>query len=215
MPRQSPPDSPTLHLWRNYQSAFDYFNATLFDGRLPPCILNFSARGKSSGWFTKDRWRKGEQTSTHEISLNPDLLQQPVATVMSTLVRLMVSLWQHTDPSGTPSRAGYYNSQWATRMEAIGLMPSHTGEPGGLKVGEGIRHYIVPEGKFAQAMQEMPKDYFPWQGESPALARKRPTRIKYVCPVCGDSVLARPGGLQWKCFTDNCDAFVQPETSEG
>lgn len=214
MTEPAPRTSPTLQLWEHYQTAFDYFNQALFGNTLPSCILNFSARGKSFGYFTKDRWRKGEETSTHEISLNPDLLQKPVDQVMATLVRLMVSLWQHTDPQGNPSRPGYYNQQWAEKMEAIGLMPSDTGEAGGVKVGEKIRHYVMDGGRFAEALKEMPKDYFPWRGESVATTKKRPTRIKYVCPVCGDSVLARPGGLQWKCYTENCNAFVEPEAAD-
>lgn len=211
METNKPLASPTLQLWEHYQTPFDYFNQALFENTLPLCMLNFSARGKSFGYFTKDRWCSDKETYTHEISLNPDLLQKPEQQVMATLVRLMVSLWQHTDPQGSPSRAGYFNGQWAEKMEEIGLMPSDTGEAGGAKVGEKIRHYIIEDGKFAESLKQMPKNFFPWRGESLPQLPKRPTRIKYSCPSCGAIVMGSQG-LTLKCFTYECDVFFEPES---
>jgi predicted SprT family Zn-dependent metalloprotease len=124
--------------------AFDYFNAALFGGELPRCILNFSRHSnRANGFFAPERWSRGTE-HTHEISLNPDLLNRPLLACMSTLVHEMAHLWQHAE--GKPSRRTYHNAEWAQKMEDVGLMPSHTGEPGGRRTGQKMSHYVIEGG---------------------------------------------------------------------
>ena len=66
---------PTSEQFLAYQAAFDYFNAALFDGRLPPCVLNFSRKARTHGFFCPDAWAKGE-TKAAEISLAKAMAQQ-------------------------------------------------------------------------------------------------------------------------------------------
>lgn len=198
--------SPTKELWKHYQQAFDYFNQFLFEGQLEPCILNFSSKGRSPGYFGRGRWKKDNKTYAHEISLNPDLLKQPVGEVMSTLVRLMVQLWQHQH--GCPGKPGYYNQEWAEKMKEIGLIPSDTGEPGGKETGYKMRPYIEESGKFAAALKKIPNDYFPWKGETQNHLGAKPSRIKYICPVCGTNFYGSPGILAI-CQTAKCDVLFE------
>ena len=124
---------PTLEQFSKYQQAWAWFNAELFDGKLNPCLLNFSRHRGSLGFFTPCRWRKGDK-EVHEISLNPDRLSKPLEDVMSTLVHEMVHQWQFD--LGDPPRSGYHDMQWAEKMVEVGLIPSDTGEPGGKPTGQ-------------------------------------------------------------------------------
>jgi SprT-like family len=127
---------PTGDQLRAYRAAFDYFNERLFDGELSRCLLNFSRKSKRTrGFFAPNRWERGDGR-THEISLNPDFLKREPRSVMSTLVHEMIHLWQ--EEFGTPSRTGYHIREWAGKMESLGLMPSHTGLPGGKRTGQTV-----------------------------------------------------------------------------
>ncbi|MDH8410092.1 sprT domain-containing protein, partial [Klebsiella pneumoniae] len=68
-------------------------------------------------------------------------------------VHEMVHLWQHHH--GNVSRAGYHNVEWAEKMVSIGLIPSHTGAPGGKQIGQHMSHYVEPAGRFDKAANEL------------------------------------------------------------
>lgn len=116
--RETSRPSPTRDQFDAYTGAFDYFNAELFAGELPACILNFCRKSaRTMGFFAPERWARGD-ARTHEISLNPDVLSRPIRATMATLVHEMVHLWQQE--CGTPSRSGYHNIEWGRKMEAVG-----------------------------------------------------------------------------------------------
>jgi hypothetical protein len=194
--KRSPPGrGPTAEQFAAYQGMAEYFNEQLFGGQLPPILLNFSRQGRRTrGFFAPYRWEKGAAT-THEISLNPQLLRErtPLETA-ATLVHELCHLWQFS--FGTPSRAGYHNREWARKMEAVGLMPSSTGEPGGRRTGQQVSHYVLPGEAFARAFEMMPAEYrLPWRGRpvEPARRPRRPSKVKYACPGCRTNVWGKPG----------------------
>lgn len=197
-PKEAP---PTLEQFSKYQKAWEYFNRELFGGTLRPCLLNFSRHRGSRGFFTPGRWKKGDQ-EIHEISLNPTQLLRPLEEIMSTLAHEMTHQWQFDH--GTPPRRNYHDTEWAVKMEEIGLIPSNTGEPGGNRTGQSMTHYIDPDGKFTQAMRRMPKEYIlPWvcdEQEKPSTP-KVPKKIKLTCPVCEVNVwiMAEDEGHQILC----------------
>lgn len=202
-----PPKTPTQELWESYEAAFDFFNQMLFDGALPQCMLNFSCKGRANGAFKPARWEKhledGQNRTSHEISLNPALLQKPIADIMSELVKLMVHLWQYQ--TGTASdHQGYHNRLWSDKMSEIGLPVSHDGTPDGKKTGYKIQHWIEQNGKFEQALKEMPKNYFPWQGERTPIRKSAPVRLKYICPICNNTVLAGKDRKMLCIQTEEC-----------
>lgn len=195
---------PTREQFAAYEKMFAFFNARLFRGELPRCLLNFSRHSGSYGFFAPERWEKGGEVR-HEISLNPATLKsrEPI-DVASTLVHEMVHLWQHE--YGSPSRSGYHNREWAVKMEEIGLVPSSTGDVYGNKVGQRMSHYVAEGGPFARAFRAMPPEFLlPWACEEPHRQRagKSPkNKVKYTCPMCGVNVWGKPGLTIYCCGSD-------------
>jgi SprT-like family len=183
------PPPPTLEQFAAYQRAWGYFNQALFGGELQPCLLNFSRHRGSRGFFTANRWQKGEQM-IHEISLNPDLLRRSPDQSLSTLVHEMVHQWQQDH--GTPPRRCYHDLEWANKMQETGLIPSDTGEQGGKRTGQSVSHYIDPDGRFIKAFNKMPADcLLPWASGTdmdPTPKPKAPRKVRLLIrrlPVSG------------------------------
>jgi predicted SprT family Zn-dependent metalloprotease len=178
----------------SYSLAYDYFNEALFGGSLGPCLLNFSRKANSKGFFWQDRWarRSDGDTRVPEISLNPDLLRRPPVEIMSTLVHEQCH--QQQAEQGSPSRSGYHNREWSRMMEVVGLMPSSTGLPGGKRVGQKMSHYVIDGGPFAVAFAGMPEAaLLPWVsgGEPTTPPKPKQNKAKYTCPTCGVNTWAQ------------------------
>lgn len=211
MPARAP--KPTPAQTRAFQRMYDHFNRHLFGGELAPVLLNFSRLARTYGFFAPERWQGEGRDGCHEISLNPaHLATRTPREVASTLVHEMVHAWQHEH--GKPSRSGYHNREWASKMEAVGLTPSATGEPGGAKTGQQMTHYIVEDGPFARAFEKLPEAaWFPWlcvpEPEGPAAKRRRRSvrsKTKYTCPSCATNVWGKPG-LDIQCAP--CDELFE------
>lgn len=197
-----PISKPTLEQFSAYHKAWTYFNERLFEGQLSNCLLNFSRHARAMGFFSPERWSKGEIKS-HEISLNPDVLGRPVIETMGTLVHEMVHQWQQE--FGTPPRRCYHDREWAAKMEDVGLIPSSTGQPGGRKSGQRMTHYIDPSGRFQQAFDAMPAEFLiPWRSQAASAASKSPrnSKTKYTCGRCGAALWGKDS-LQVLCL--DCD----------
>lgn len=197
----APGIKPTLGQFGAYEAAFDFFNEELFGGALPPCMLNFSRAANSAGFFAPNRWRRGEKR-THEISLNPDVLDMKLIEVMQTLVHEMCHLWQQE--FGKPPRRCYHNKEWSAMMQAIGLMPSSTGKPGGARTGQHMQDYVIAGGRFHAAFMQMPDVcLLPWLSGKAGIAgdekedqeekEKKRNKVKYTCPDCATNVWGKPG----------------------
>lgn len=185
--------TPTTSQWNAYQAAFDHFNRVLFGGSLDHVILNFSRKAKSYGFCAPDRWAGDGETVT-EISLNPThLAERPLMESMSTLVHEMVHAWQFQ--SGTPSRRGYHNREWAAKMKECGLYPSSTGAEGGAETGQRMTHYIIPGGVFVRAFESLPEAArLPFVCHDTEEAKKKArNKVKYTCEGCGCNVWGKPG----------------------
>ncbi len=194
---------PTQTQFAAYQKIFDYFNKRLFANSLPDCMLSFSRRRSSSHTlYTPGQWRLESGSAKAEISLNlKQLREEEPIEVMAILVRQMVHLWQEI--YGHPSGNGYYNREWAGKMEEIGLTPTSTGLPGGRRTGQGIKHYIEPGSRFAQVFEEMPPDYL-WPFRPEAFEGNKRARYSekemYRCSGCGVKVWGKGGlGLVCEC----------------
>lgn len=225
---------PTKEQFTAYQSLYDFFNGKLFAGQLPSVILNFSRHKGMAGFFSKNRWTKGT-TNTHEISINPVMLSaSSFQEVCQTLVHEMCHLWQQEQ--GTPSRQGYHNQEWAAKMQAVGLMPSATGNEGGAKVGQRMSDYVLEGGQFAQIFKAMPQRLsFPWKANEGHLPAQMPgpgspisgglqegqpgngapaapkNKLTYVCRSCKTKVWGKPE-LQIKCIP--CDSVMESQGGE-
>jgi hypothetical protein len=105
----------------------------------------------------------------------------------------MAHLWQ--EHFGKPGRGRYHNKQWAAKMEEIGLIPSHTGEPGGKRTGQSMSHYIQEGGPFQQQWKVLAEcgftfDYQDRLTNGPEIVRK--LKVRYACPICSIHVWGKP-----------------------
>ena len=186
---------PTTEHYGGFEAAFGWFNEHLFEGQLPRVLFAMWRKSAAAGNFTAARWRTtGADLACDEIALNPDHLDRPAEDVLSTVVHEMVHCWQHHH--GKAGRRGYHNKQWADRMEGLGLIPSSTAQPGGVRTGERIGHYVV-DGPFREHAHELLANGWrvPYVATPPG---KGPAKVAYSCgcgklwgkaglnPVCGD-----------------------------
>src|SRR5215471_349609 len=113
--------------YRAFQAAYDFFNAQLFGGSLPPVLVTLQRHARTRGYFAPERFNgRIEDTAVHELALNPDSFTgRSDEMILSTLAHEMAHVWQQTH--GTPPRRSYHDRQWAAKMHEIGLHPSSTG----------------------------------------------------------------------------------------
>ena len=223
--------TPTGEVYDELQHAFNHFNHALFADLLPPAILTLQRDRKSYGYFSSSRFVRRSGELADEIAMNPaHFAVQTTENILSTLAHEMVHQWQYHH--GKPGRRGYHNTEWAARMETVGLMPSHTAAPGGKRTGEQMDHFIVQGGPFAAACSALLLGPFTinWLDRVAILPAKTPTkpeveadippelaalgiepapagkrvgnRVKYRCGACGMQVWGKPG-LQVLCGVDD------------
>ncbi|HGC8067000.1 TPA: SprT-like domain-containing protein [Yersinia enterocolitica] len=147
--------TPTGQAYGELQSAFDHYNKALFDGKLPLCLITMQREKRTYGYFSSRRFiNRQDKSTTDEIALNPSYFGViPLLEILQTIVHEMAHAWQFH--FGEPGRRGYHNKEWAEKMEAIGLMPSSTGQPGGAKTGEKMADYAIEGGPFMLATAEL------------------------------------------------------------
>jgi predicted SprT family Zn-dependent metalloprotease len=184
--------TPTKRIYDGFDEAYKYFNARLFDNRLPTCLITVRPHRGAYGYFSSQRFGSSSGKEIRdEIALNIRTFQQrSPRQIYSTLVHEMVHLEQYH--FGKPSRASYHNKEWGRLMERIGLMPSATGAPGGKRTGQSVSHYVIANGLFAKAFaaRKFVVPYFDRQHESEKTRAKR--KITYACPSCDDRVWGKP-----------------------
>jgi len=194
--------SPTDETYRSFYEAYRFFNAELFDDELPDCLFTMQRSKRSRGYFVGERFghRRGTEI-VDEIALNPrTFIDRTDREIISTMVHEQVHLWQFH--FGKPGRRGYHNKQWAAKMNSIGLIPSHTGEPGGKQTGQSVTHYIQGDGPFDRSWKLLSDlgftlDYQDRQAIRPATPRK--LKVRYACPLCAIHVWGKPD-LQILCI---------------
>lgn len=141
---------PTRETYDELQVAYSHFNGCLFEGALPDCLITLQREKSTCGYFSAKRFARSDGETTDEIALNPSYFAVvPLVETMQTLVHEMAHLWQHH--FGSPGRVRYHNEEWASKMEACGLMPSSTGRPGGKRTGDKMADYALTGGLFLQA----------------------------------------------------------------
>ena len=186
--------TPTEEQIEAFQAIFNHFNRELFAEALPPVMLVFS-RGRShrtSGHFAPKRWSDGS-TQLDEISLNPDALDQPAQEIAATIVHEMCHLWQSIH--GKPSRSGYHNNEWAKKMEAVGVVPSNTGQPGGRRVGQQMADYPIEGGAFLRAFAQLQRS-LPFSSgfkRATKAGGRDSSKTRYTCPQCRVNIWGKLG----------------------
>lgn len=197
----SAPASPTAQAYGELQQAYNFFNATLFEDHLPHCLITLQRKNpRTLGYYSPNRFSgiADESIKADEIAMNPTrFVGRSVTDVLSTLVHEMVHLQQerfHEAP-----RKGYHDRQWGDLMKAVGLYPSNTSQPGGRETGQQMSHYIIPEGHFACACEELIDTGFKLSfadrhghGGEASPKTKQGRRAKYECFECKLAAWAKP-----------------------
>jgi len=185
--------NPTTETYNSLDAAFRYFNKELFGNKLPHCLITMQRKAKSRAYFASERFGKGKEI-VDEIALNPMHFEgRTLEQIMSTLVHEMTHLQQFR--FGKPSRNGYHNKEWAGLMEAVGLIPSDTGEVGGKRTGQSMTHYVEKGGRFQVAFKkgEFTKLYNDrWQDQK---KKTTTSKCKFTCPLCDQNAWAKPTAI--------------------
>lgn len=229
VPARKANDALPVDTYLHLQAAFEYFNAALFDRKLPYAMLTINTTKRNVHGYAWQNRFKNVNTKEYvcEISLNPDSFERGLKEAMSTLVHEMVHHWEFTCSPETVSRGGYHNAVWAAKMESVGLMASNTSKPGGKKTGQSMGHYIIEDGMFEQAFDKMPGDIaLDWhgiatfdRGATPPKPKgpegkkgkgedgaevKSKNKVKFVCLKCGDAAWGKPT-LKLLCASEEHD----------
>jgi len=117
----------------------------------------------------------------------------------------MAHLWQAH--FGKPGRTSYHNKQWAGMMEAIGLIPSDTGAPGGKQTGQKVSHYIAGGGPFDKACRALIEQgfvvrYVELWSDPEARRKKAASKTKYTCLSCGLNAWGKPDDMTFVLRND-------------
>lgn len=108
-------------------------------------------------------------------------------------VHEQVHLWQYR--FGYSGRRGYHNKEWGAKMIEIGLMPSHTGKPGGKQTGQQMTHYIIDGGPFDKQWQLLSDSGYTLDYQDrhiPKDDEPRKLKVRYACPSCSIHVWGKP-----------------------
>lgn len=201
-------NSLTIEVMKNLQTAYDFFNEELFEGKLGPCLITLSDKRKEYGFFRAKAIRDNDGKVFHQIALNPLHFgnNRDDEKTLSTMVHEQVHLWQKD--YGKPSRSYHHNLEWAKKMESIGLMPSNTGMPGGKRVGQKVSHYIKENGPYSVAYTKFKKEIGITSNFTLALKAKGPGLIPPgIDPETGEKVkLKNSGPARYTC--PECESYV-------
>jgi predicted SprT family Zn-dependent metalloprotease len=174
----NPKNTPSQEIYTAVERAYTYFNSHLFANQLPDCLIVLQRQPRMMGYVSPNRWVNANKRFVDELAINPEyFLGYPLIEIMQTLVHEQCHIWQAK--FGSPGRRNYHNKEWADKMESIGLMPSHTGMPGGKKTGEHMNDYTIIGGQFQQAYTALITKGFelPWLDRQPLTRRDKSTRL--------------------------------------
>lgn len=186
---------PTAESYLPFQNAYDFFNARLFENELPACLITFQRQKRIMGYVSLERWVNSQNEYTHELAINPEYFANfPLIEICQTLCHEMVHIWQ--SHFGNPGRQGYHNMEWAKKMISIGLMPSATGEPGGEIIGQSMMDYIMEDGRFHVAFNELIASGFQltWIDRYPVIRQEKKTFLytRDGAPGSSSSYISHP-----------------------
>ncbi|MFT6164009.1 MAG: hypothetical protein ACJAZ7_000770 [Zhongshania aliphaticivorans] len=145
--------------YKIFETAYAFFNARLFEGALPKCLITFQRQSRLMGYVSFNRWKNKQHESIDELAINPEYFANfPLTEILQTLCHEMTHVWQAH--FGSPTRNGYHNQEWSRKMISLGLMPSSTGKPGGKTVGQGMLDYVIEGGLFESAVKDIIREGF-------------------------------------------------------
>ena len=133
---------------------YTLLNLQLFDGELNKCHFSISRISHSLSYCEPYKWmvKNKKNTARHEIVLTLKALRFNTEKFCALLVHQMCHLWQHQ--VGKPSRSGYHNKQWASKMLSLGLLPTDNGRRNGKSTGQSVTEMIIEDGRFVKLFND-------------------------------------------------------------
>lgn len=215
-----------VSLSETFELAYAHFNKTLFDGKLPFCMILVHRKRGAGGYFWADQWVNSDTDKTsHEIAMNPDHFKDVGdERTLSILVHEMAHLEQQV--SGKPGKGGYHNLEWVTLMERIGLVPYAVDGPKPeivdgefekptKQVGTRVSHIIKEGGLFEASCATLLAtgltiDWYAKPKSPAAQGRARAqkaSKTKFTCPECKQNAWAKPDASLgcWECGVEMGD----------
>jgi ribosomal protein S27AE len=189
--------APTLESAECLNTAFEFFNARLFGGLLPPTMVRLQTDKRAAGWYFPQRFSRlrGDECAIDEIVLNPDMLVgRDDERILSTLVHEMCHAEEERQGDGPVKVA--HTKKFREIMDARGLDTVIVDAKGNRKpdklTGKNATHDIVPDGPFAMAFRELMDSGYvlKWlrAPDPPRLVaapkKKKITKCKHECPEC-------------------------------
>lgn len=154
-------DDTTSRQYIALENARNYFNKHLFikvfGVSLGPTMLRPAEHRKALGYYRETSWKENAHAPVPEISLCPYGLHRSPEKIFSNVVHELSH--QYQKEYGKPGRGRYHNQEFAEIMRKVGLICPETGEPRGKQTGDRMTHYVDPEGMYAAAFFEIPKEY--------------------------------------------------------
>lgn len=146
--------SPSLETYKELELAYAFFNEHLFDGKLPPCLITLQREKRTLGYLSHGRFVNSNGEQIDELAMNPSYFGvRSIKQTLSTLVHEQCHKYQRF--IGKRHRAGYHDKVFSEIMEERGLFTSNTGKFGGKRTGQQMTHYIIKDGPFDKACDEL------------------------------------------------------------
>lgn len=152
--------SPTTEAMLYWAEIYKIMNLRLFGDKLPNCMITLERRGRAFGYFRPNSFKNRHGEIAHQIAMNPECFE-PYGDLeaFQTLAHEMCHLWREVlgprNKNGCTGTRGYHCRVWGGKLQDIGLMPSHTGKPGGRKTGYQMMDYVIEGGKFDLLTREL------------------------------------------------------------
>lgn len=171
------------------ESLFDMLNGLYFEGKLPRPIITVQSTPKFYGHCsTKKIWKKGvdgEDEGQYEINIGAEFLNRPSEYTAATMLHEMVHLYcRENDIEETCQNGRYHNKRFKEEAEARGLIIEYdrtngysTSLPSDAFVENLRSNGYVLKVPFARHTLEKEKK-----------KAERNKAIKYICPICGQTV---------------------------
>lgn len=199
--------SPAIEQLQRLTTAFDIFNTELFDGALPPVMLQLANKPGSLGYFQPNKWKNSEGVLLDVISLDSkSAATRPLPELLSTLVHEMAHSYVFHCCNDRKATGGH-GVEWRRKMLDIGLPPIQVG-----RTWRSATHSIDPDGAYMQAFERHRQQLqeLPWQECIGYANRGRGVdRVKFQCPHCGFNAWAKAAGAMLCGFCSTRTALVE------
>lgn len=171
------------------EDLFDLLNGIYFEGKLPKPIITVQSTPKFYGHCsTKKIWKKGadgEDEGQYEINIGAEFLNRPSENTATTMLHEMVHLYcRENDIEETCQNGRYHNKRFKEECEARDLIIEYDRANG--------YSSSAPSETFVETLRA--NGYVlkvPFARHTIEKAKRKAERnkaIKYICPICGQTV---------------------------